>query len=171
MAEFFEKILSLNYWEVWGDLHGFFAMLALILFGSGITLVVLNKNYEKVNGWLKTIMASLFLVIVALEASGLFIYRPYRTKEVLSPRTLLKSSEQTKWLHSIIFEHKEHLAYGPLILIVVAFFLVYTQGEWLKKKPNIRKAVLFTLVLSLIYVLIVAAEAVLVTKAAPLGGI
>jgi len=171
MAEFFEKITSLNYWEVTGDLHGFFSMLALILFGAAIVLTIQLKYNKEILGWLKKVMGFLFATVVLLESSGLFIYRPYRTKAVPSPRTFLKSSESTSWLHSTIFEHKEHLAYGPLIIIIVAFVLVCTQGERLQKRPGLRKAVIFSLVISLVYVLIVAAEAVLVTKAAPLGGI
>ena len=169
MSEFFDKIFSLNYWEVMSDLHGFMSMLALVFFGAAIMmLVTINKNPDAVK-WLKRLMSWLIVTVAMLESSGMFIYRPYRTKDVPSPRTFLKSSEETKWLHSIIFEHKEHLAYGPLLLLIVGTVLVFTQGEELKRRPKLRKVLLFTLVTALVYLLIVAAEAVLVTKAAPLS--
>ncbi len=169
MSEFLDKLFSLRYWEVMSDLHGFFSMLAMVLFGASIVLLFSLDKFDKAIKWLKTTVIGLLTTVALLESSGLFIYRPYRTKAVPSPRTLLKSSPDTKWLHSYVFEHKEHLAYAPLLIIITALVLLYTQGDTLKKKPKLKKVLIFSLVAALVYLLVVAAEAVLVTKAAPLS--
>jgi len=169
MTEFIDKLFSLGYWDVISDLHGFFSMLALIFFGAAIVLLLSLNKFDDAMKWLKTSVIGLFTTVALLESSGLFIYRAYRTKAVPSPRTFLKSSPDTKWLHSYVFEHKEHLAYAPLLIIITALVLLYTQGDTLKKKPKIRRVLIMSLVAALVYLLVVAAEAVLVTKAAPLG--
>jgi len=68
-----------------------------------------------------------------------------------------------------VFEHKEFLALVPVVLILVATIIVFKQNKSFKNSTGLRKIVLFAVLTALFYVLVVAAEAVLVTKAAPLG--
>lgn len=168
LSEFLDKIFSLTYWEVVGNLHGMLAMLVLILFGAAIALFVALDKFAGAIAWFKRITVWLFAAVAALDAMGLFIYRAYRAKVPDSPRSILKSSPETDWLHSIVFEHKEFLAFVPLVILLTVAIIARKEGEQLLGKPLLRKVVLFSLIISLIYVLIVAAEAVLVTKAAPL---
>jgi len=117
----------------------------------------------------KTITTFLFINIFLLDILGLTIYAPYRAEG--GPRTLLKASSENAWLHNIVFEHKEFLAFAPLVLTFCAFFVVLKLGDsFSDNEANkwLRKSVLFSLILALVFVLIVAAEATLVTKAAPL---
>lgn len=168
MEEFFDKIFTLTYWDIMSDIHGGLSMLSLILFGLVIAWLVSLDKFAKATTWLKYSMVALFTTVVLLDFMGLFIYRPYRTQAVPSPRTFLKSSEETSWLHTIIFEQKEHLAFAPLIILLAAMLVVLTQGSALKSKPHLRRMVWFAVIASLVMVLVVAAEAVLVTKVAPL---
>jgi len=168
MEEFFEKIFTLTYWDVMTDLHGALSMLSLILFGLAIAWLISLDKFAKATTWLKYTMVALFTTVALLDFMGLFIYRPYRTQAVPSPRTFLKSSTDTSWLHTIIFEQKEHLAFVPLIVLLAAMMVVLTQGSALKTKSHLRRLVWFAVIASLVMVLVVAAEAVLVTKAAPL---
>ncbi len=168
MAEFFEKIFSLTYWEVVGGIHGLLSMLSLILFGLVFAWLVSLDKVSNATTRLKQSLIWLFATVAALDFMGLFIYRQYRTKAVPSPRTFLKATEENSWLHTIIFEHKEHLAFAPLIILLAAMMIVITQGSSLKDKPHLRRVVMFSVVISLIMVLVVASEAVLVTKVAPL---
>ena len=82
----------------------------------------------------------------------------------------LKSSPETAWLHEILFEHKEFLAYAPWLLALVALVIVIAFGSRIIEAENKRakKLILFSLITSLLFVLIVASEAVLITKVAPL---
>lgn len=167
-SEFAEKILTLSYWEIMSDIHGGLSMFSLILFGGVITLYFSLGKFAKAFNWFKTIVVLLFTSIFLLDFMGLFIYRPYRAKTDFSPRTILKASEETSWLHTIVFEHKEHLAFAPLIIMLVVAIIVVSQGKSLSSKSLLKRVVLFGIVTSLVYVLVVAAEAVLVTKTAPL---
>lgn len=169
MGEFFEKILDLNYWEIMSDLHGGLAMASLVFFGAVIMLLISVDKFARATAWLKTGLLGLLASLATLDFLGLFIYRAYRDAGPTSPRSILKSSDDTAWLHSTVFEHKEFLALVPVVLILVATLIVFKQGGSFKNNIKLRKIVLFAVLAALFYVLVVAAEAVLVTKAAPLG--
>lgn len=164
--EFITKVTSLSANEVWADLHGGVAMLSLVLFGAALVLYASLDKLKTALTWLKAALVGLFAGVALLDILGLFVYIPYRIKD--GPRSLLLGSEETAWLHEIVFEHKEFLAYAPLVLVAVALVIVMSQGDKLAARPYLKKALLFSIVAALIFVLVVAAEAVLVTKAAPL---
>lgn len=168
MNEFIDKIFHLTYWEIMTDIHGGLAMLSLILFGAVIVLLLSINGFDKAVSWLKRTMLGLFITLTSLNLMGLFVYRPYRAKVPTSPRTILLGSEDTAWLHQIIFEHKEFLALVPMIIIMTATIIVLKDGKSFRSNPLLKRAVLFAVVTALIFVLVVAAEAVLVTKAAPI---
>jgi len=163
----FSKLLALSFWEKLVNSHGFLAMFSLILFGAGIVLYFVVKKSSYFIVWLQSVLLLLFINLVLLDIAGLIVYVPYRASG--GPRTLLMASESTAWLHSVIFEHKEFLAFAPPLLILVAFLLAYFLRKNFndEKVATLRKAVIFSLILALIFVLIVAAEGVIVTKAAP----
>jgi len=166
--EFIDNVLSLSYFEVMTDIHGGLAMLAMILFGGVIVLLLALDKFAQAYTWLKYSIIVLTADILILNSFGLYVYRPYRAPVPDSPRSLLKASESTSWLHTIVFEHKEFLAFAPMAIMMVATIIVLKEGEKLKKNPLMRKALMFAVVTSLIYILVVATEAVLVTKAQPL---
>ena len=167
--EVFSKLLAFSFWEKFADIHGMLAMFSLILFGAGIVLYFAARKSANFIGWLKAALMLLFVDITLLEIAGLTIYIPYRAPG--GPRSILKASEATAWLHGDIFEHKEFLAFGPMLLVLVAFIVVSILGKNFndEKVSTLRKSVIFSLVLALIFVLIVAAEGVIVTKAAPVS--
>ena len=167
--EVFSKLLAFSFWEKFADIHGMLAMLSLILFGAGIVLYFAARKNGDFIGWLKTTLMLLFIDITLLDVAGLTVYIPYRAEG--GPRSILKASEATAWLHTDIFEHKEFLAFAPLLLILVAFIVVSILGKHFndERVSTLRKSVIFSLVLALIFVLIVAAEGVIVTKAAPVS--
>jgi len=169
--ELLNGLAKLTFWEKMADFHGLLSMFSLVLFGAGIILYFVVSDAGEFVGWLKTVLFLLFTDLLLLDIFGLTIYMPYRTPEGLSPRTFLKSAESTKWLHTIVFEHKEFLAFAPPLIIFVAFMVTKSLGKDFNSKNNVylKRSVIFSLVLGLIFVLIVAGEAVLVTKAAPLN--
>lgn len=170
MNEFIQGLSTLTFWEKIADLHGTMSMLSLILFGAALVLYKVSTIDIKFLPWLKNILLLLFSNLLFLDFVGLTIYAPYRTTEVLSPRTILKSSEATSWLHTIVFEHKEFLAFAPPLIILVAYLVTSTLGNKFNSKQMnyLRYSIIFSLVISLVLVLLVAGEAVLVTKAQPL---
>lgn len=165
--ETFGKISAMSFWEKFVNLHGLLAMLSLILFGAGITLYFATKKDSGFIVWLKNTLLLLFIDLVLLDIAGLLVYIPYRASG--GPRTVLKASQSTAWLHSVIFEHKEFLAFAPPFIILTAYLLTRVLGKHFndKKMLALRKSVIFSLISALIIVLLVAFEAVLVTKAAP----
>lgn len=169
MFDFISKLAALPLWSKLADAHGMLAMLALILFGAAIVLYFLTPTTKTAVNFLKTTLAALFVNLALLDIFGLTIYIPYRATG--GPKTTLIASKTTEWLHTIVFEHKEFLAFAPPILILCALMIVIKSGDSFAD-PNqskwLRKSVIFSIVLSLIYVLVVAAEAVLVTKTAPI---
>ena len=165
MKEFLDKVFSLSVWEVLSDVHGGLAMLSLILFGAAFVLVT-KQQIKRSTRWLKFVLLGLWVDLILLDAFGLYIYVPYRAKG--GPRTALLASEETSWLHKLIFEHKEFLAFAPPALLLVATVLVWRYKGALGEQTLLRRTVLASLVLALVFVLVVATEAVLVTKAAPL---
>jgi len=167
--EVFSNLLAFSFWGKFANVHGMLAMFSLILFGAGIILYFASRKSESFIGWLKTSLMFLFANLVLLDIFGLTVYIPYRAEG--GPRSLLKASEATAWLHSDIFEHKEFLAFAPMILILVAFIVVSILGKNFNNDrfSILRKSVIFSLILALIFVLIVAAEGVIVTKAAPVS--
>jgi len=168
MREFIDRVSSLSFFEIMTDIHGGLAMFSLILFGAVIISLLSLGKFPQAVRWLKISIILLVTDILLLNSWGLFVYRPYRAPVPDSPRSILKSSDATSWLHTILFEHKEFLAFVPMVLLIVATVIVVKEGGQLAKKPLLKKVVLFSVILSLIYVLVVAAEAVLVTKAVPL---
>ena len=168
LAEFIDRISSLSFFEVWASIHGSLAMLALALFGGAITLSYSLDKFARAYQWLRNTLYWLAGTVVALDALGLFIYRPYRESVPDSPRSILKASEETSWLHGVVFEHKEMLAFAPMVMLITALMIVIYEGKSLKNNPVMKNAVRYLLITSLVFVLVVAAEAVLVTKAAPL---
>jgi len=169
LQEFSDKLFGLSYWNWLADLHGGLSMASLILFGAAITLFFSLDKFEKAWLWLKNVAIALAVNIAILDFMGLFIYRPYREKvSGFSPRTLLKANPDTAWIHSMVFEHKEHLAFAPLLVMIVVAIILTVQGKSIKNKQNLKKVVLYGIIASLVLVLVVAAEAVLVTKTQPL---
>lgn len=167
MAELITGLSKLTFWSWLADSHGSLAMLSLVLFGAGIILCLLANKIDFVTRWLKITLMLLFADLVLLDIFGLTIYIPYRAEG--GPRSLLKSSPDLSWLHDIIFEHKEFLAFAPPILILVALLIVSQMGKEFSDPGNkyLWLSVISALVISLIFVLIVAGEAVLVTKTVP----
>ena len=166
MSGFLQNIASLSKWEIWGDLHGTVAMLSLILFGAALALYFTLGKFPRAADWLRSTLLVLFVDLAVLDILGLFIYVPYRAQG--GPRSFLLSSETTAWLHKIIFEHKEFLAFAPPILILVAAVVAFLKRQELSTDTTAKRTILFSLISALIIVLVVAAEAVLVTKSAPL---
>lgn len=161
------NLLNLPFWSKFADIHGFLAMLSLVLFGAGIVLYfAVKKNIEFVS-WLKAVLIVLFADLVLLDIFGLTVYIPYRTEG--GPRSILKASEATAWLHGVVFEHKEFLAFAPPLIILVAFIITRMLGKNFNNEnvAFLRRSVIFSLVVALIFVLLVAAEGVIVTKVAP----
>lgn len=168
MAELFEGLSRITFWSRFANFHGTLAMLSLILFGAGIILYFFSDKIELAIRWLKITLLALFINLVILDIFGLTVYIPYRAEG--GPRTILKASEDLSWLHTIIFEHKEFLAYAPPILIVVAFVIVSQMSNTFGNSRNkyLRLSVITCLLLALAFVLVVAGEAVLVTKTVPI---
>lgn len=166
--EVFIKLASLSFWTKFADFHGFLALASIFLFGICFILYFTSVKTNFTIKWLRTTLLCLFIDLVLLDIAGLLIYMPYRAPG--GSRSLLLSSEQTSWLHQIIFEHKEFLAFAPPILIYTAFSIVNNLRDdfgnigtylWL------RRSVITAIILALVFVLVVAGEAVLVTKVAP----
>ena len=116
---------------------------------------------------LKLVMLILLIVLVLHTFLGFVIYVPYRADG--GPRTTILESDRP-WLHEVVFEHKEFLAYLPWLLILISTVIVYFLGAGLADAgfKSLRMLVLASLILGLIYTLVVSSEAVLVTKFAPL---
>lgn len=166
--EFFFNILAMPFWSKFTNFHGFLAMVSLFLFGISFILYFQIEKAAFAISWLKNSLLILFFDLLLLDIAGLSIYAPYRAKG--GPRSLLLGSEDTAWLHQIIFEHKEFLAFAPPILIITAFLVIKALGNNIKDKENmyLKRAVFVLIISALLIVLTVAAEAVLVAKAAPL---
>ena len=168
MAEFFAKVWELSYWDKFTDFHGALAMLPLVLFGAAFALYFSLGKLPQALRWLKWTLYALAIDLIALNAVGLYIYVPYRAPG--GPRTILKSSPDTAWLHEVIFEHKEFLAYAPWLLAAGAIVLLWVYGDRIREpgQRRMKQALFVSLAAALVIVLAVAAEAVLVTKAVPL---
>lgn len=168
MAELVTGLSKLTFWSWIADSHGTLAMFSLVLFGAGIVLYLLSDKIGLAMRWLKITLLLLFADLVLLDIFGLTIYIPYRAEG--GPRTILKGSEDLSWLHNVIFEHKEFLAFAPPILVFIALMIVYQMGDKFGDPRNhyLRLSVITALILSLVFVLIVAGEAVLVTKTVPI---
>jgi uncharacterized membrane protein len=168
VEELFTGLLSLSYWDLFADVHGFLAMLLLILFGVALGLYFALDKFAQATHWLRYTLYALVVNLVIVDIMGLYIYGAYRAEG--GPRTLLKASPDTSWLHTILFEHKEMLAYAPWLLVLTALVIVSVMQDRLRAPEHraLRMLVVFCIALSLVYVLTIAGEAVLVTKAAPL---
>jgi len=171
MTELLNGFIKIPFWSKFADLHGMISMLSLVLLGAALVLYFLSEKTKEAIGWLKTVLLLLFLDIAFLDLFGLIVYIPYRA--VGGAKFELIRSETTAWLHEIVFEHKEFLAFAPLIMTVVALIIVTKLGESFADKEKykwLRLAVLVSILFSLAFVLVIAAEAVWVTKVAPVGG-
>lgn len=168
MEELLKGLLSLSYWDLAADVHGLVAMLLLVLFGLALGLYFALDKFAQAVHWLRYTLYALVVNLVMMDIMGLYIYGAYRAEG--GPRTLLKASPDTSWLHTILFEHKEMLAYAPWLLILTALVIASVLQDRLRAPEHraLRFIVLFSIVLSLAYVLTIAGEAVLVTKVAPL---
>lgn len=166
--EFLSHILGIPFWSKLANFHGFLAMASLFLFGVSFILYFQIEKVLFAASWLKTSLIILFLDLLLLDIAGVSIYVPYRAAG--GPRSILLGSADTSWLHQVIFEHKEFLAFAPPILIFTAFSVVKILGKDLGDRENmwLKRVVLGSIILALLIVLTVAAEAVLVVKAAPL---
>lgn len=171
MTELLNGFIEVPFWSKFADFHGMLGMLSLILLGAALTLYFLSEKAKDAVGWLRKILLLLFFDVLLLDILGLIVYIPYRAKG--GAKFDLVGSKTTVWLHEIVFEHKEFLAFAPLIMTIVAFFIVHKLGDSFADKEKykwFRLAVLVSIIFSLVFVLTVAAEAVLVTKTAPVGG-
>src|SRR3989304_7522533 len=146
--EVFSKLLAFSFWEKLAHIHGMLAMLSLILFGAGIVLYFAARKNGDFIGWLKTTLMLLFIDITLLDIAGLTVYIPYRAEG--GPRSILKASEATAWYHTVIFEHKEFLAFAPPLIILTVYMVTKTLGSNFNDDSNskLRKAVLFGLIAS-----------------------
>lgn len=169
MAELINGLQRISFLSHLANFHGTLAMLSLILFGASIILYFFTVKLQTSISWLKNTLAVLFIDLILLNIAGLITYIPYRG--VGGPKSVLVASANTAWLHNVIFEHKEFLAFAPPLLIFSAMFIVLKLGKSFgddKKVHYLRLAVISSILLSLLFVLIVAGEAVLVTKTAPI---
>src|SRR3989344_9446486 len=144
MDELLRGIFSLSYWDVLADIHGMLGMLLLILFGLAMGLYFSLDKFAQAAHWLKYTLLTLVANLVAVDIGGLYIYGAYRAEG--GPRTLLKASADTSWFHTILFEHKEMLAYAPWLLILVALVIVAVLKERLHTQEyrTLRLIVLFS---------------------------
>lgn len=169
LIEFLSKINAISFWSKLADFHGFLAMLSLILFGGAIILFFFSSKIKLAVIWLKVMLGALLVDLILLDIAGLVVYIKYRSPG--GPRTILKASEDTAWLHNIVFEHKEFLAYAPPLLILSALYIVNKLTKISDQEEKIKwlkMSIIFSIIISLAFVLTVAAEAVLVTKTAPI---
>lgn len=167
--EFFSNVLAIPFWSKLADLHGLLAMASLFLSGISFAFYFLSDKTATARFWLRNTLFVLFVNLVLLDIAGLSIYIPYRAAG--GPKSLLLGSEETAWLHKIVFEHKEFLAFAPPILIFTAFFIVKALGSDFgnkEKYARLRQTVISSMILALVFILTVAGEAVLVVKVAPL---
>lgn len=151
------------------NFHGTLAMFSLIFFGASFVLYRFTSKISDSIKWFKVNLTALFVDLLLLDIIGLFIYIPYRATG--GSKSILIASKETAWLHEIIFEHKEFLAFGPVLLVLAALLIVIKLGDSFgndQKYHYLRLAVISALIISLIFVLTVAGEAVLVTKVAPI---
>jgi len=168
MPELIHGLATLSRWEMLTDVHGLLSVLSLPLLGAAIALAILLKKGAWAARPLKKVLLWLALDLALLDVLGLIVYAPYRAKD--GPRSQLLASDQTAWLHTIVFEHKEFLAYAPWLMILGVALVVQALDYRLNGHHyrTYRKTVTFGIITACVYVFIVAAEAVLVTKAAPL---
>lgn len=169
MSELINGLQRISSISQLANFHGTLAMLSLILFGAAIVLYFFTTRLQPSISWLKSILTVLFIDLTLLDIAGLITYIPYRG--VGGSKSVLIASENTAWLHNVIFEHKEFLAFAPPLLIFSAMFIVFKLGNSFgdnNKVHYLRLAVISSILLSLLFVLVVAGEAVLVTKAAPI---
>jgi len=160
-------LFSLSRIEFIASFHGLIATVVLILFGMGIAFTgILQRNVAFLKP-LKVVLLILLVLMIVHTFLGFVIYVPYRAEG--GPRTIILESDRP-WLHEFIFEHKEFLAYLPWLLVLVATVMVYYLGARLADTGYnaLRLVVIAALIIALVYTLVVSAEAVLVTKFAPL---
>lgn len=154
--------------ELLGNLHGLWATLSLVFFGAGLALLAVLPQYPGALRWLKGSLIGLFALIVLTTLNGIWLYVPYRAAGG-ARGAILESARP--WVHTVIFEHKEFVAYAPWLLVLVALGIVWAYGATLGSRGNtrIRLTAFWTLALALVLVLLVSAEAVIVTKFAPVS--
>jgi hypothetical protein len=168
--DFFRNIFNFPLAEQVANLHGLFSTLALIGFGAVFVLIILiRKGYgqEKLHKPLAYVLGIQTLLIGLLSTTGIVAYVAYRTNG--GARSFLLSTPGTAWLHNLVFEYKEYLGgVAPWLLIMVAFFLVLYLGPRLYQNKVAQRFILASNIVSIIFLIIVATLAVLVSKIAPL---
>lgn len=163
--ELFHGISSFSLNEIYLNIHGLLAMMSLIFYGAIIVLTFLWDKCPELSKKLKALWLGLIVTVGLLYSLGLYVYVPYRAKG--GAKYILIASEKTAWLHEIVFEHKEFLALAPLILAIVGFWTVHKLAGDNTNREIVKKLCLFCAIGGLLLLLLVAAEAVIVTKAAP----
>jgi hypothetical protein len=152
--------------EILGNLHGLWATLSLAFFGAAIVLLAILPKYPEVLRWLRGVLWVLLADVVVLTLNGLWLYIPYRAKG--GARDAILESARP-WVHQVLFEHKEFVAYAPWLLVVSAIGIVLVYGAALAKPEQslMRRTALWSVVVAMVLILVVSAEAVVVTKFAP----
>lgn len=170
MSELIQGLLAYSSWEKFANLHGLLATFSLVLFGAALALTPIFNKTKKYLQWFKVVVTLLFVDLFLATINGLYIYQSYRAPIPTSPRSLIIASNKP-WLHKIVFEHKEFLAFLPWLLVFAVVFIVWHLGRDLKKPHynGLNRVIFLSLLLALIFTLIIAGEAVLVTKFAPLS--
>jgi hypothetical protein len=169
-VEFFRNIFGFPLAEQIANLHGLFSTLALLAFGAIFAVIILiRKGYgqQNLHKPLAYLLGIQTLLIGLLSTSGIVAYVAYRTNS--GARSFLLNTPGTTWLHNIVFEYKEYLGgITPWLLIMIAFFLVLYLGPRLYQNKFAQRFILASNIVSVIFLIIVAALAVLVSKVAPL---
>jgi hypothetical protein len=168
--DFFRNVFGFPVAEQIANLHGLFSTLALLAFGAIFAVIILickGHEQERLHKPLAYLLGIQILLMGLLSVAGIVAYVAYRTPG--GARDFLQGSLGTTWLHTIVFEYKEYLgAITPWLLIMVAFFLVLNLGPRLYKNKVALNFVLASNIVSAVFLVLVAALAVLVAKVAPL---
>lgn len=117
--------------------------------------------------WLRLILVNLTLILFLATVWGSLAYIPYRAPG--GPRSFIIESEKP-WMHEVVFEHKEFIAFLPWLLALTATVVTFLLGNTLLEKDNqlLLLAVRYSLLLSVAITLVIIIEGALVTRFAPL---
>ena len=169
--EFFRRLFEYPLAEQISNFHGLVTFLSFLAFGAIAVLVVLirrgvdgNHNLQRP---LATILGIQSVLVFITSLTGIIAYVDYRTAG--GARTFLLETEERSWLHEIVFEYKEYIgAITPWLLILIAFFLVAYLGRRVYESRAAQTYVMAANIISLVFIMLTAALAVLVVKEAPL---
>ncbi len=152
--------------EVISLVHGFLGTIFLMAFGAAFAELIelTNAGVQRIRLGI-TVMA---VVAILLYASGSFIYIDYRAPVPTSPRSVLLSSEETAWIHEVLFELKEFTgAFVPVIMLLAAY-LSRLWGDELKTDPKKRRILLSLLLVGVVWTFATYGLGAYVTKTVPL---